>query len=744
MTVLGHWVVVLALVATGASAATYFRAASTSAASLALPRRFLVLGTLCLVLASILLLALLLTHDFSNGYVFSYSDKSLPLHYLLSTFYAGQEGSFLFWALCSAVIALLLLRHTRRRNDEPWVMAVYMAVQTMFLLLLVAKSPFRTIWDMFPEAQAGRLPFDGRGLNPLLQNFWMVIHPPILFIGFAAMAVPFSLAIGGLWKKEYSILISHGFSWILTATSILGLGIMLGAYWAYGVLGWGGYWGWDPVENSSLIPWLTGIALLHTMLAQLRTGKYIRTSFVLAIVSFFLVVYSTFLTRSGVLGDASVHSFTDPGSTVYWLLLVFLALIAVTGIAAMLLRRVDLKPVHTDTMLLSRETSLGAGSLALILSAIVILFGTSLPIFSATRVEPSFYDTTHLPIAIAIALLIGFSLYAQWEMQDGIDLLRRSVKSLAAAVLVTAVLFILGIRNALVLLFIFSSAFAFFVNAEIAVKVARGDWRFVGGKIAHMGLAIFLLGVISTGKFSTLERVALPMGSPKEVLGHVLTYEGEQKTADGKSVYRVLVDANGKQFELFPVMFDAGQQGRMRNPDIATSLTRDFYISPIDAMAAETTGDEESFTIQKGQTIAIGDFRATFVGFAMGQHDQSVMSGGGGMAVGSVLEIATGKDRERITPTVVYQEGQAPKVRPMPSRLMNANIAVVSMNVGMGASPSTITVGVKREKSRGGQGGTLVVEASIKPFINLVWVGTLVIMVGFFLSILKRSKEVKP
>src|SRR5512140_3567603 len=343
MTVLGHWVVVLALIAAGVSALQYYRAASAGRNELALPRRLLTASTALLLLASAFLLVLLLRHDFSNGYVFSYSDRSLPLYYLLSAFYAGQEGSFLFWALCSGIIALILMRRSRNAKNEAWVMAVYMAVQTMFVLLVVTKSPFRTLSDVFPEAPQGVTPADGRGLNPLLQNFWMVIHPPVLFIGFALMAVPFSLAIGGLWRREYSILTSQAFPWVLASTGILGLGIMLGAYWAYGVLGWGGYWGWDPVENSSLVPWLTGVALLHTMLAQLRTSKYLRTNFVLALVSFILVVYSTFLTRSGILGDASVHSFTDPGAGVYWLLLAFLGILVVVGGGLLFARNAGLK-----------------------------------------------------------------------------------------------------------------------------------------------------------------------------------------------------------------------------------------------------------------------------------------------------------------------------------------------------------------------------------------------------------------
>ncbi len=267
-------------------------------------------------------------------------------------------------------------------------MGTFMAIQTLFLMLVFAKTPFKSIWDMFPGLSQSQVPADGRGLNPLLQNFWMVVHPPVLFIGFAAMAVPFSLAVAGLWKKDYTILPQQGFSWLLFATSVLGFGIMLGAYWAYGVLGWGGYWGWDPVENSSLVPWLTGVALLHTMLAQLRTSKYVRTNFALALLSFILVIYSTFLTRSGILGDASVHAFTDPGAMVYWLLLGFLAVLVLAGVGLLVARNAGMKPQHTDTMFLTRETSLGAGAIALVLVAAVTLFGTSLPIFSTTRVEP--------------------------------------------------------------------------------------------------------------------------------------------------------------------------------------------------------------------------------------------------------------------------------------------------------------------------------------------------------------------
>ena len=653
MSVLGQLSVWVGVLAAASSAGFYFRPASDRAGTLAWPRRLLFLCVLSVASASLLLLVLLLRHDFSNGYVYSYSDSTLSLEFLISSFYAGQEGSFLFWALCSVVIAVLLRSAARRRGNEAAVMAVYMTVQTVLLAFVAVKSPFRTVWEMFPQAPPS-IPPEGRGLNPLLQNFWMVIHPPVLFIGFAATAAPFSLAVAGLWKKRYDILPAQGFPWVLTSASVLGLGIMLGAYWAYGVLGWGGYWGWDPVENSSLVPWLTGIALLHTMLAQLRTGKYVRTNFVLALVTFFLVIYSTFLTRSGILGDASVHSFTDPGAGIYWLLLASLAVIAAVSAALMTARRADLRPRVADQHLLSRESSLGAGTIILLLSAAVVAFGTTLPIFSTIRVEPSFYDATNLPLAVIMGLLIGYSLYMQWDMQDGASTLKRSRAAVIASLAATAGLAAMGIRDWAALALIFTSVFALIVNVEIGITVARGDPRFLGGKIAHAGVALFFLGMIASGRFESRAHVALPLNAPRGVLGHTLTYTGYAPTADGKFAFSVRVESQDASFILAPVMFGGGEQGIMRNPAIASFFSRDFYLSPVDLESAEAA------------------------------------------AGGAVQD-----------------------------------------------DPRDLRVKVRPDQATLPRPERLVVEASIKPFMSLLWGGMVLMIAGFGLAILKRTQEAR-
>ena len=457
MTVLGNILVLVALVLAVGSAGLLVRSTLKPDRSVSLAGFLMSASVGAIVFASAILLWLLLTHDFSNGYVFSYSDRSLPLFYLLSSFYAGQEGSFLFWVLCSGLIALALWVLTGKSGRRAEVMAVYMLIFSALLLLVVVKSPFQSLWQMFPDAPSGMIPDDGRGLNPLLQNFWMVIHPPVLFVGFAAMTVPCSFALAGLWKKHYTVLPKQALPWVLAGSAVLGLGIMLGAYWAYGVLGWGGYWGWDPVENSSLIPWLITIALLHTLVAQQRTGRYVRTNFILAIAALFFTIYSTFLTRSGVLGDASVHAFTGAGSTVYWMLLLFLVAVAAAGVVMLSLRWRDLATGEAAQGYLTRETALGAGALVLLLSAGVILFGTSLPIFSSSSVEPSFYDRTNLPIAIAMVLLVGFSLTMQWEHQDVREMLQRSWRPLAIAGVFSAGLAVLGVRDPLMLLLAFAA-----------------------------------------------------------------------------------------------------------------------------------------------------------------------------------------------------------------------------------------------------------------------------------------------
>jgi cytochrome c-type biogenesis protein CcmF len=742
MTVLGKYVVLFSLLASGLSAWFYYRAA-VGKGSLKIARRLMTAMIAGILLASLLLLVLIVSHDFTNGYVYSYSSRDLPGHFLVSSFYAGQEGSFLFWILCAALIAVPLQVRTKSLRTEPWVMSAYLAVQTFLLVLLVAKSPFRFVWEMIPGATEGTVPADGRGLNPLLQNFWMVAHPPVLFLGFAALAVPFAYAVAALWQKKFSLLPDQGTAWVVFGALVLGIGIMLGAYWAYGVLGWGGYWGWDPVENSSLVPWITSMALLHTLLAQKRTGRYVRTNMILAVASYLLVVYSTFLTRSGILGDSSVHSFVDPGTIVYGLLLAFLLGVGLLGGVLIASRWSLMARQSTGAPLLSRESALGAGALALLISAAIILFGTSLPILGKSTVEPAFYDRTTMPLAILMSVLIAFSLFTQWNAQDGRATLQRSIRSLVLALGAALVLIPFGVHDPGVLVFLFAAFFALFSNVQFAWTVGRVDPRQLGGKLGHIGLALMFVGIIVTGRFSSTENVILPLGAPTAALGHTMTYTGYRPLPDGKFAFDVKVERDGGAFQLAPVMFEAGEQGIMRNPDMASFLARDFYLSPVSLQQPEHNHAHETYTIPKGGTVEIGPVKARFVRFDMGQHGGDAMTQGGGMTVGSVLELTRGTETETVMPTAVYGGDGEPRYAPIASRLVDAEIQLVAMNVGMGGSHSEVTLQVNRPGEKHEEGPeSLVVEASVKPFIGVLWAGTVVMFLGFFIALFKRSKEV--
>ena len=247
--------------------------------------------------ASLLLWILIFENDFSVEYVAAYSSTTMPTVYKISAFWAGQQGSFLLWLLIHATIGAVL---TFRRTSAA-ALGIYFLMQSVLVFLVLAKSPF---------AENPAQVYEGVGLNPLLQDFWMAIHPPIIFVGYALLAVPFALSLGSLLTEAASqVWLEEARKWTLAAWSFLGAGIFIGGYWAYKVLGWGGYWGWDPVENSSLVPWLLAAVLLHLINLALKKSAVLPQAHVAATFTYALVIYGTFLTRSGILGDFSVHSF---------------------------------------------------------------------------------------------------------------------------------------------------------------------------------------------------------------------------------------------------------------------------------------------------------------------------------------------------------------------------------------------------------------------------------------------------
>ncbi|MBI1781341.1 MAG: cytochrome c biogenesis protein CcsA, partial [Sphingobacteriales bacterium] len=342
---LGHLFVILSLVASLVAAIAYFKSTQSDLPEdkeswKRLARIAFSLDIISVFAIFFLLIFLIQSHYFEYFYVYKNSSTELEPKYILSCLWSASEGSFLLWTLWHAVLGGVLM--FKGKEWEAPVMTVISFAQFCLATMLlgiyffgkkVGASPFALFRQQMPE-----LPLfasddyvtkikDGNGLNPLLQNYWMVIHPPVLFLGFASTIVPFAYGIAGLWTKKFGEVMKAALPWALFSAAVLGLGIMMGAAWAYESLTFGGYWAWDPVENASLVPWLVLVCGIHTLLAYRSTGHSLRATHLFFILQFILILYSTFLTRSGILGDSSVHSFADLGMNIQLLLFVLVFLI---------------------------------------------------------------------------------------------------------------------------------------------------------------------------------------------------------------------------------------------------------------------------------------------------------------------------------------------------------------------------------------------------------------------------------
>jgi cytochrome c-type biogenesis protein CcmF len=760
-------------------------------------RIFYHLMSIFVIVASTFLWFYILTHQYQYKYVFSYSNNSLSTGLLFSSFWGGQEGSFMLWILFTVIIGIILQSYTSKRGDlEPRVMAVF-TLTTSFLLLMVSpwfKNPFELIWTspifidlrsinpnyvnlpflqqfLFPDPQTGTnyvqvsssllaalvqngidpnsFIINGRGLNPQLLNFWMQIHPPVLFVGFSMATVPFAFAVSALMKNEYKDWVSQSFPWLLSGTGILGLGIMLGGYWAYEMLGWGGYWAWDPVENSSLIPWLIGVAAIHTMLVQKRSqlqtegnGRFVKTNLILSILVYILVLYSTFLTRSGVLGDASVHSFVDPGMLVYLFLIIFIGSFTLLGIGLIVYRWKDLQSeVPQEESLFSRELSLFTAAVVLCASAIIVFVGTSAPIVGRS-VDISFYNEMHVPIAIIVGLLNGLSLLLKWKSTSTQELLSKSVVYLAISVVLTALMVVFGgVDDVMMILLAFSSFFTVVVNVEIAIKIVKNNFDKIGAYVAHTGLAIFILGVIGSSAYSQEKTLNLVKGQPVEAFGYQMTFTGYQPIENAtKYAFNIKMNKDGKTYNASPIMYIAEYNNSlMREPSIVVMPTKDIYIAPLSYEEKDSHAHSGSVLIEKGKSVDYEGVKLTFEKFEMDSDVMQAMQEGRDFQLGAVLSaVSNGKNisfklfRKQVGGNVEFTSFESEELN-LRVELINLSAQGVEISISKLNEPKQQVGKVSQE--------VLVVNASIKPFVSLVWIGVLVLVVGFFISFSRRLKE---
>jgi len=711
-----------------------------------------------IILISFILLLLIINHQYQYIYVFNNSSNDLPFGLLLSTFYAGQEGSFLFWLLCLVVIGIFLQNFTKKNGLESSVMSTFGIVVVFLLLLLINKSPFEKIWSLYPEAirtgippvganiinisstQWVMIPPDGNGLNPLLQNFWMQIHPPVLFIGFALMTVPYAFAISSLIIGNYKNWIKYSLPWLSIASFFLGAGLVLGAFWAYETLGWGGYWGWDPVENSSLVPWIFSVALLHTAITQLKTGGLVKTNLFLTIITFSLVIYSTFLTRSGVLQDASVHSFTEPGSAVYLLLFIFLLSIFILGLGLLLYRIKAINSEKSEYNLISKEVMLSLGSIVLSLSALIILAGTSYPIFSKSAVDVSFYDKWNLPLAFLINIINGLSLVVGWGSDLPKIILKKIIISLLASTILTIISYFLGVIHFSMIILIWSSFFAIFINAEKLFRNIKLGIINLGGVFSHIGVALLLIGVIGSGKYSQTKHIELPLNEEKEVFGYKFKYIGEELfDSNKKSYFKVLVKNTNDETILKPIMFvNQMANGVMKIPDIKEMITKDIYFSPIGLKDFESNENVTNIQLKKDEPYQLDDMTLIFESYKI---DMEKMMMGGEFSINASVKVLKNNSSEILNLSSTFDKN-GPKYTPVKTsdgkyefvlqRVLKDIVPL--LNLGYVKLTDDITAKPKE---------ILVADISIKPAINLFWLGNLLMLFGFILAYIRRKREVK-
>ena len=608
--------------------------------------------------------------------------------------------------------------------------------------MLVFKSPFDYVWESFPNAgfDSKNFPLEGKGLNPVLENLWIIIHPPILFIGYAAVAIPFVFAIAGLFKKDYTNWITLSAPWVLFASIALGTGIILGGLWAYETLGWGGFWGWDPVENSSFLPWLGMTALMHTILVFKRTGGLIKSNIFIAILSFILVLYASFLTRSGILGNMSVHSFTDPGAAVYSLLLGMLIIFSLVGFYAYLLRKNEIKVTKINFNLLSREAVIAYGVIVICSIIFIVFAGTSLPIFSdlfaaKSSVEPSFYDNWGIPLISLILITNALSLYLPWKEKIKPNGIKKIIIVLIMSVLITSFFSIIIPKYLSYYLLIFASSFSLIANIEIII---RGNLKNFGGNFSHLGISIFLFGLILLNSLSVSKTITFKYNTPIQEMGFKMTLtdkiEIEKNKPDRqKFIYRINVENKNGNFFADPVVYWSDfnlRKAPIIEPFVKRDLLSDLYVV---LKSSQTKGTINSFGLLKGQVAKINNdtnLKISFSAFDMGHSGATAK-----MAKIGIFVNLKSKDLE-YTDTLYTNliEGSI-KSELSWKKIQNSNtdialIKIIPNKEDISKSEAVLMAKPSDKSYEEAVGEELFVEFSTKPGINLIWIGFLMIVLG--------------
>ena len=830
---LGHVFVIVAFVSSLLSSYAYFKGRNQDQSWTAFGSKIFYVHTLAILGIIGTLFYLISNHFFEYHYVFSHSSRLLPAYYQISCFWEGQEGSFLLWMFWNAILGVILIS-TNKFWKAPvmlimsltQVFLTSMILGVVILDVKIGSSPFMLLRDVIDapifKSNPNFIPEDGNGLNPLLQNYWMVIHPPTLFLGFATTVIPFAYCIGGLIIGKNKEWIRPALPWAQFSAMILGVGILMGAYWAYETLNFGGYWNWDPVENAIYIPWLILVAAIHVMIAYKKSGSALKLSLILVVASFILVLYATFLTRSGILGNSSVHSFTDLGLSGQ-LLLYLLAFLALSSV--MIAKRwKEIPSTDQEVSTYSREFWIFMGATVLGLMSFQVLAYTSIPVYNQISdglfgYELDWAPTTDvfksysIPQALLASFLAIFSGIGQffwwkkvkdkkWLNELRVPLLLALAGTLLVVLAVDKGFFepfqeymekgqvsvwMMGILS--FTLIPFCSIFSIFANLKILSGIVKSNANLSGGSVAHIGVALMLVGILFSSGYSTIlsknytsrvwnkdfpeqmniDNLLLFLNEPRDMGAYSMVYKGMRKWTKEKGYvdayelqetgyplkviekttkdtltlinpdnyyFEVEYTEEDNNFTLFPrVQYNEEMGGLLPSPALKKYLSSDIYthITGFPNLDEEPKWSEpETTRVKIGDQFFINDYIATLEKLVPIKEVDGVALSSNDIAVKAVIKVQGEYKDYTAEPVFLIRNKELvgrvdDMVNDLAFRISIDNII-----------PQENAVALVYQTA---QKDWIIMEAVKKPWINLLWVGTLLLVVGFIVAIRRRYIE---
>ncbi len=793
---LGHFIAVLSLVASLVAAISFFKSFRSvlppeKLSWLKLAKAAFLINTVCVISMFAILWFLMFNHYHEYYYAWNHSSRSLQPKYLLASFWEGQEGAFLLWSFWNCVLGWLIIwrEKTWRAPILTIISFAQFCIATMllgiyFFGLKIGSNPFILFREQMPGIPIFSNPdyltlpkiFEGNDLNSLLQNYWMVIHPPVLFLGFASTVIPFGFAFGGLMSKEHSWT-KAALPWASFSAAVLGTGIMMGAAWAYESLSFGGYWAWDPVENASLVPWLVMVAGLHTNLVYKSTGYSLKSTYLFYILSFSLVLYSSFLTRSGILGDTSVHAFT--GADMTGQLVSFFLIFFLPALALYIARSKTIPTIKKEENTYSREFWMFIGSLVLFLSAIVIIAKTSLPVynkvFGKNIAPPADVEFSYNQVQVFIAILIGiftaFAQYLRYKDTPRSIFFGKILAPTIAALIISVLISMFGNINyekngagfmVAIHAAVFAAVYAVIANAAFVGLVLRGKIKAAGPSVAHVGFGMVLLGIlISSSKKQVLSinttGIAVFEKTADQDPAENLTLFKNVKTDMGKYDVTYIRDSvngvdrkkyaelrfnskdNKEEFSLYPdwLANNKGQEGFSANPDKKHYWNRDIfaYVTSWRPGTASDTGSFKKIEMKPGDTTFYSNGMLVLERTTVNEQDikHTIFPGETSLTL-DITVISKDGRHYKINPAIALKDNS---LRNLPDTLI-AQSLIVRFNRLVDEKSGKMEVGVKEDTS---MADLMTLKVYEFPFINVLWLGIVTMVIGFIMSLWQRVKQ---